>query len=132
MGLEAQQRGGIAWVAVSIACQACFQGQTVGRCRVSRRAERASLAGMLMSWARIVPVVARAWNVEARTPAARVRLNAIAAQTSQALLAQNLPDGRCAKGPFFKSAMTCSTIACPRCADSAASIGAGELVNTAW
>jgi hypothetical protein len=65
-----------------------------------------------MSWARMVPVVARAWKMEARVPAARVRLNAIAAQTSQALLAQNLPDGRCASGPFFRSAMTCSTMAC--------------------
>ena len=72
-----------------------------------------------MSCARIVPVVALAWNAEARAPAVRVRLKAIAAQTSQALLAQNFPDGRCASGPFFRSAMTCSTIACPRWADSA-------------
>jgi hypothetical protein len=48
-----------------------------------------------MSCARIVPVVALAWNADARTPALRVRLKAIAAQTSQALLAQNFPaDGR--------------------------------------
>ena len=40
-----------------------------------------------MSWARIVPVVALVWKVEARVPAARVRLNAMA-QTSQALLAR--------------------------------------------
>jgi hypothetical protein len=39
-------------------------------------------------------------------------LNAIAAQTSQALFAQNCPDGRCAGGAFFRSAMTCSTTAC--------------------
>ncbi len=32
----------------------------------------------------MVPVVARAWNADARQPAARVRLNAIAASTSQA------------------------------------------------
>lgn len=38
-----------------------------------------------MSWARIVPVVALAWKAEAGAPAARVRLNAIAAQTSQAM-----------------------------------------------
>ena len=67
-----------------------------------------------MSWARIVPVVALAWNAEAKPPAVRVKLKAIAAQTSQALLAQNFPDGRFASGPFFTSAMTRSTIACPR------------------
>ncbi len=39
-----------------------------------------------MSRARIVPVVVLAWKAEARVLAARVRLNAIAAQTSQALL----------------------------------------------
>jgi hypothetical protein len=88
--------------------------------------------GMLISWARMVPVVALAWKTDARVPAARVRLNAIVALTSQALLAQNDPDGKWARGPFFRSAMTCSTIACPRWAFSAASIGAGLLVNTAW
>jgi hypothetical protein len=46
-------------------------------------------------------------ETEARAPAARVRLNAMAAQTSRALLAQNLPEGRCASGPFFRSATTC-------------------------
>ncbi len=56
----------------------------------------------------------------------------MAAQTSQALFAVNDPEGRCAIGPFFRSAMTCSTIAWPRCADSASSIGRGLLVNTAW
>src|SRR5665647_1686678 len=54
--------------------------------------ERASLAGMLISWARMVPVVALAWKAEARQPAARVRLNATAASTSQALFAANEPD----------------------------------------
>lgn len=44
----------------------------------------------------------------------RVRLDAIAAQASQALFAQSFPDGRCSKGPPLRSAMTCSTIACPR------------------
>ena len=84
-----------------------------------------------MSQARIVPVVAFAWKTEARVPAARVRLRAIAAQTSQALLAQNLPDGRCASGPFLRSAMTWSTMAWARCADSAYSIGSGLSLNTA-
>ena len=79
--------------------QAVCHGQVSGRCRVSRRAERASRAGTLMSCARRVLVVALAWKGEARTPAVRVRLKAMAAQTSQALLAQNLPEGRCASGP---------------------------------
>ncbi len=48
--------------------QAGSQGQLVGRCSRSVRAEWASRAGTLMSWARIVPVVARAWNAEARQP----------------------------------------------------------------
>ncbi len=64
----------------------------MGRWSRSWRAERASRAGTLMSWARMVPVVARAWNAEARQPLARVRLNAIAASTSQAELAVNDPD----------------------------------------
>ncbi len=85
-----------------------------------------------MSCARIVPVVALACKAEASAPAARMRLNAIDAQTSQALLAQKRPEGRCASGPFFRSAMTCSTIACARWAFSAASIDSGLLVNTAW
>jgi hypothetical protein len=37
----------------------------------------------------MVPVVALAWEEDARVPAARVRLNAIAAQTNQALLPAN-------------------------------------------
>jgi hypothetical protein len=44
---------------------------------------------VLISWARMVPVRARAWNAEASAPAARVRLWEIAAQTSQAALALN-------------------------------------------
>ena len=87
------------------------QGQPVGRCSRSVRAERASRAGTLISWVRIVPVVARAWNAEARHPAARMRLNAIAASTSHAELAWNDPEGRCASGPFLRSAWTCSMTA---------------------
>ena len=67
--------------------QAGSHGQRSGRWIRSRRADRASRAGTLISWARIVPVVALAWKVEASVPAARVRLNAIAASTSQALAA---------------------------------------------
>jgi hypothetical protein len=36
--------------------------------------------------------------------AARVRLNAITASTSQAAFAANLPEGRCASAEFFRSA----------------------------
>jgi len=85
-------RGGGPRVASNSWVQAGSQGQFFGRCSRSLRAERASRAGTLMSWARIVPVVARAWNAEARAPAARVRLNAIAASTSQAELAWNDPE----------------------------------------
>jgi hypothetical protein len=62
----------------------------------------------------MVAVVARAWTVEAAAPAARVRLNATAARTSQAALAVNFPEGRWARAEFFRSAMTCSMMACPR------------------
>ncbi len=58
--------------------QASCQGQRSGMCRVRRRAPRASLAGTLIRWARMVAVVARAWNVLASVPAARVRLCVIA------------------------------------------------------
>src|SRR5664280_3089664 len=46
--------------------QARSHGQCCGRCIWRRRAERASRAGMLISWARMVPVVALAWKAEAR------------------------------------------------------------------
>lgn len=52
--------------------QACSQGQCWGRCRRILRAERAIRAGTVISSARIVAVVALAWKVEARAPAARV------------------------------------------------------------
>ena len=67
-------------------------------------------AGTAMSWARIVAVVARAWNLEARVPAARVRLNEMAARTSHAAFALIRPEGRCASGPFLSSAMTFSRV----------------------
>ena len=56
----------------------------------------------------------------------------MAASTSQAAFAVNFPDGRCASGPALRSAMTVSTMACPRCWDSACSIVIGESVNTPW
>ena len=46
-------------------------------------------------------------------------MNAIAARTSQPELAMKLPDGRCANGPLFRSAMTCSMIAWRRWSASA-------------
>ena len=61
-----------------------------------------------------MPVVALASAVPVRVAAARVRLNAITAQTSQAAFAVNFPLGRCARAEYFRSAWTCSTIACPR------------------
>ncbi len=42
---------------------------------------------MLIRWARMVGVVARAWKPEARAPVARVRLWAMAQQVVQAALA---------------------------------------------
>jgi len=75
--------------------------------------------------------VALAWKREASVPAARVRLNAIAASTSQAEFAAKCPEGTCASAEFFRSAMTCSTMAWRRRSASAASIGSGESVNTA-
>ena len=109
LGGQVARAGGPA-AAVNIACQAVSQGHRWGRCRRSRRAERAMRAGTAMRWARIVAVVARAWNLEARVPAARVRLNEIAARTSHAPFAFICPDGKCASGPFFSSAMTFSRV----------------------
>ena len=97
LGLEAVDRvqavAGGPRVASNSWVQAGSQGQLVDRCIRSLRTERASHAGTLMSWARIVPMVARAWNADARHPAARVRLNAIAASTRHAELAWSDPEG---------------------------------------
>ena len=60
---------------------------------------------------RIVAVVALANCGSARVPATRVRLKAITASTSQAALAVNAPEGRCARAELFRSAWTCSMIA---------------------
>ena len=79
LGGQVPLAGGPA-AAVNIACHAVSQGHRSGRCRQIRRAERAMRAGTAMRWVRIVAMVARAWNLEARVPAARVRLNEIAAR----------------------------------------------------
>ena len=59
-------------------------------------------------------MVALAWKAEASQPAARVRLNVIAAGTNQALFAADDPEGRCASGPDHRLAWTYSMTACPR------------------
>ncbi len=80
--------GGGPHVAENSDSHAACQGQSLGRCRTSFRAERARRAGTAISWVRMVAVVALAWITDAVAPAARVRLNAIAASTSQAPLAE--------------------------------------------
>ena len=94
--------------------QAGCQGQASGRCRVSRRAEVAIRAGTVISRRRMVPVVALASAVWVSVAAARVKLNAITASTSQAPLAVNRPLGRWARAECFRSAWTCSMMAWPR------------------
>ena len=57
------------------------------------------------------------------------------ASTSQAAFAANLPEGRCARAEFFRSAWTCSMIAWPRWVLSAATVSstAGSVVvKNAW
>jgi hypothetical protein len=78
---------------------------------VIRRAEAATRAGTAISLRRSVAVVARARCGSLRLAAARVRLNAMTASTSQAALALNTPEGRCASAEFFRSAWTCSMTA---------------------
>src|SRR4029453_2057886 len=82
---------------------AVSQGQCVGRCSVNLRAEEAMRAGTETRVRRMVPVVAFvSFGSSVRVPAARVRLKAITAQTSQAAFAVNRPDGRCARAEFFR------------------------------
>src|SRR5450756_1593751 len=75
--------------------QLSCQGLSLGRWMTSRRADLARRPGTAISCRRMVAVVALAWNTDAMVPAARVRLNAIAANTSQAPLAANWPEGAC-------------------------------------
>ncbi len=86
-------------------------GQSAGRCRTSRLAEDAIRAGIATRWVRRVAHLAFACRCEAVAPAARRMLNARQASASQAALASNFPDGAWASGPFFSSAITCSTMA---------------------
>ena len=59
--------------------------------------------GVATRYAQIVPVRARRCRLPASVPAARVRLCAVAAQTSPGAFAANWPDGRWASGPFLSS-----------------------------
>jgi hypothetical protein len=111
LGGQAARTAGGSLTRSNRAVQAVSQGQAWGRCRVTRRAEEATRAGTVITLRRIVAVVALAKSGAATVPAARVRLNAMAASTSQAALAVNTPDGRCASAKFFRSAWTCSMTA---------------------
>ena len=112
--------------------QAGAQGQSVGRCRTSLRAEDAIRAGTAIRWVRRVAHRAFACRTDAAAPAARRTLNARQANASQAAFAVNLPDGACASGPSFSSAMTCSMMAWSRWVSSAATVVRVELVTNPW
>ncbi len=62
-----------------------------------------------MSRLRIVGI--RALAIPAACAVARERLKAITAMLSQAWFAVNFPEGKCARGLSFSSAMTCSITA---------------------
>lgn len=98
-------------------------GQPIGRWSVSFRADDAIRAGTKTTVRRMVPVLALA---SAGSPvsvaAAPVRLNAVTAQTSHAVCAQECAEGMCASAEFFRSACTCSMIACRRWILSAATV----------
>ncbi len=98
----------------------------------SRGAEEAIRAGTAMRWVRRVDHRAFAGRAEAAAPAAGRRLNDRQASASQAGLAVNFPDGACARGPSFSSAMTCSMIAWSRWVSSAAIAVRVELVTNPW
>ena len=56
----------------------------------------------------------------------------MAAMTSQAAFAVKTPDGRRARAPAERSALTCSMMAWSRCWPSAWMSPNGESVKTAW
>ncbi len=64
--------GGGPQTRVNNSVQAVCQGQFVGRCRVALRAEDATRAGTVMSFRRIVVVVALARSAPVMVAAARV------------------------------------------------------------
>ena len=95
------------------------------------------MPGRVISLRRTVAVVAFASSGSpVRVAAARVRLNAMTARTSQAAFAVNFPEGRCARAELFRSAWTCSMMACLRWVLSAATVssraGGRAVVKNAW
>ena len=81
-----------------------------------------------------MPVVARRNRPPARFPAARVRLNAITASTSQALLARNLPEA-VGKGAVLQVGVALFDDRVPRWVLSAATVSSASgsvLVKNAW
>ena len=112
--------------------QSPAQGQAEGRWRCSRRAEVAIRAGTVMIWRRTVAVVARARFGPVVVAAARVRLNAMTAQTSHAALALNTPEGRWARAEALRSAWTFSITAWARWVWSAVTVSRMVVVKNAW
>ncbi len=80
-------------VSSNLARHRSFHVHAVGRWRVTRRTKFTRRAGMFMMRRRTVAVVALACAPPAMVPAARVRLNAMTARTSQASFAVNLGVG---------------------------------------
>lgn len=118
-------------------------GQPVGRCSVSLGRSRQSVGepkSPFGGWCRCslspVPVLAFASAGSAvSVAAARVRLKAITAQTSHAAFAQKCADGMCASAEFFRSACTCSMIACRRWTLSGATVSSSArsvVVKNVW
>ena len=128
---QAARAGGGRWVASNALSQASCHGQASGRCQVVSRPLRAGRPATWMSSARMVAPRATACRAEARAPSARVSACALTASWTQAALALNAAEGRCAYGPSITSAKTCSTTAWARWSDSACAIWKGLSVNTA-
>ena len=87
---------------VNSSVQAVSQGQVVGRCRVSRRAEDAIHAGTVMRVRRMVAVVALARGDPMILATAR---------SSHAAFATKRLEGTWARAEFLRSAWICSMIA---------------------
>jgi len=79
-------------------------------------------AGTLIRVRRMVAVRAVASPGPVRVAAARVRLNAMVARTSQAALAEKRPEGRWARAESLRPVWTCSMMACPRWVLSAVTV----------
>ena len=119
-----------AWRRFSHSCSRC---QPAGRWRVRwPRPCRAVRAATTIRSRRMVAARAFANGRDARAPAARSKLCAMAVIDSPAAFAAKTPDGRCARGPLVTSAKTCSTTAWSRCCSSAWTSANGESVKTAW